>query len=203
MARRVPAMVTSAVIFVGLAGCSTGTAIRPTGTDIGLPAPTTTPYPSHMAPVSIKTACQDTQLRANVISGGSEANQPFVTIAVTNYGPSCGFDGYPRIIAATGHSLQGPSQPVPISVRDSSNYEHPDPGPHPLSLPRGASASFSVGTNTASGTTYIVTSMTIDLPGSPGQMEVPVHTGASAFVNKPIDIEVTALVKGSKGPPTG
>lgn len=128
-------------------------------------------------------------------------SQPWLIIEVTNDGPTCSVEGYPRIIAATGHSLQGPSQRLPISVRDGSDYEHPDPGPHPLSLPRGASASFAVGTDTSSGTVYSVTSMTVALPGSQGAREVPVRADASASAGKPVHIEVTALVKGSKGPP--
>jgi hypothetical protein len=122
---------------------------------------------------------------------------------VTNNGPKCSIEGYPRVVAVTGHSLQGPSQPLSISVRDGPDYERRDPGPRPINLLPGTSASFAVGTNTASGTTYIVTSMTIALPGSRGSETVPVRRGAaSAFAGKPVQIEVTALVKGSKGPPT-
>jgi hypothetical protein len=145
--------------------------------------------------------CSASQFVSRVTSGGSEANQPWLIIEVTNHGPWCSIEGYPRIIAATGHSLQGPNQPLSISVSDGPDYEHPDPGPHSLSLPRGASASFAVGTNTASATNYILTSMTVALPGSRGSRRVPVHTGASAFAGKPVRMEVTALVKGSKGPP--
>ena len=145
--------------------------------------------------------CSASQFASRVTSGGSEMNQPWLIIEVTNDGPKCSIEGYPRIVAATGHSLQGTSQRLSISVRDGPDYEHPDSGPHLLSLPRGASASFAAGTNTSSGTVYIVTSMTVALPGIPGARTVPVRTGASASVGKPVHIEVTALVKGSKGPP--
>jgi hypothetical protein len=45
--------------------------------------------------------------------------------------------------------------------------------------------------------------MTIALPGSHGQRTIPVHTGASALANEPIDVDVTALVTGSRGSPSG
>jgi len=145
--------------------------------------------------------CSASQLVSRVAAGGSEGSQPWLIIDVTDNGSRCSIDGYPRIVAAVGHTLQGPSHPLSISVSDGPDYEHLDPGPHPVGLSHGASASFAVGTNTASGTVCILTFMTVALQGSQHPRRVPVHTAASAFVNDPVDIEVTALVKGSNGPP--
>src|ERR1700722_19396808 len=64
-----------------------------------------------------RRTCAAAQLESRVASGGSEASQPFVIIEVIDNGPWCSIGGYPRILAATGHALQGPSQPLSISVR--------------------------------------------------------------------------------------
>jgi len=60
------------------------------------------------APLGLPGACPNTQLGVRVTSGGSEASQPFVIIAVTNKGALCFVDGYPRITAVSGHKVQGP-----------------------------------------------------------------------------------------------
>ena len=99
------------------------------------------------APVVIPTACRSTGLGARVTSGGSEASQPFVIVAVTNDGPSCSIKGYPRIIGAVGHTLQGRVGPLRIDVIDGPDYEHPDPGPHQLTLSRGSAVSFALGSD--------------------------------------------------------
>jgi hypothetical protein len=76
------------------------------------------------------SACISSHLTARTVSGGGEASQPFIVVAVTNHGQTCSIDGYPDIAAASGHSadLLGPSRPLPIRVADGSDYEHPDPG---------------------------------------------------------------------------
>jgi hypothetical protein len=127
-----------------------------------------------------------------------------VIIAVTNSGPPCSIDGYPRIVATAGHTLQERPASLSIDVSDGPDYEHPDPGPHRLTLLDGVAASFALGSNTAAGTDYILTAFTITMPGSSGpSLTVPVRTGGSAFTGKPVHVEVTAFVKGSRGPPIG
>ncbi len=215
-------VVAAVTVCIGLAGCTSTPTARPTAPYVAGSAPTTTLPPdvggeTHFSDPGFETppttkssvdlisgrTCSGSQLASRVTSGGGEASQPYLIIEVANNGLRCSIEGYPRIVEATGHTLQGRSQPLSISVSDGPDYEHPDPGPHPLSLQRGGSASFAVGTNTASGTTYIVTSMTISLPSGQGALVVPVHTGASALVGKAVHIEVTALVNGSQGPQTG
>jgi hypothetical protein len=181
------------VVGAGLAGCSNRAS---SGTGMGPLA-----HRSAIAPVSIQTACQYTHLRAHVTAGGGEASQPFVVIAVTNKGPNCVVEGYPLIAAALGHTLTGAVRVVPISVVDGSDYEHRDPGPHPLILKRGTSVSFDVGTNTASGTVYTISELEVTLPGGSSPLDVSVHTGGSAFAGLPIQLVVTAFVSGSAGPP--
>jgi hypothetical protein len=88
-------------------------------------------------------------------------------------------------------------------VVDGADYEHPDPGAHQITLATGSAASFALGTNTASGTVYMITALSIALPGDASPLKLSVRTGASAFMNKPVVINVTAFVKGAKGPPTG
>lgn len=188
-------VLTFALPLLMVAGCASTGSTSLTTTSVGYSSGSLSNVPN--------PTCSTSHLASRVTSGGSEMSQPWLIIEVTNNGPPCSIEGYPRIVDATGHSLQGPSQTLSISVSDGPDYEHPDPGPHPIKLLRGASASFAVGTDTASGTNCIVTSMTIALPGSQGRVKVPVRTGASVFVGKPVHIEVTALVEGSKGPPTG
>jgi hypothetical protein len=162
------------------------------------PAVTNAPRASTSAPGS---RCSASQLTAHVVSGGSEASQPWLIIDVTDHGPRCSLDGYPRIVAATAHPWRGPSQALSIRGRDGSDYEHPDPGPRALELPAGGSASFAAGTGTASGKTYLMTSLTFALPGGSGLLKVPVRTWTSSRAGKPAYFEVTAFVNGSRGPP--
>jgi hypothetical protein len=89
-----------------------------------------------------------------------------------------------------------------IAVTDGSDYEHPKPGLHPVTLTTGGSASFALGTNTANpGTLSDITALSITLPGSDALLalsNVEIEcTGA------PIPISVTAFVEGPAGPPTG
>lgn len=162
------------------------------------------------APVAIRSTCPNTQLGARVTSGGSEASQPFVIIAVTNKGARCFVDGYPRITAVSGHKVQSPTRPLPIWVIDGADYEHHDPGAHLITLNRGSAASFALGTTTASGTLYAITALSVTLPGDSTPLRVSVHTAASAWSGSPIPpvgdrirMWVTAFVSGAIGPPTG
>jgi hypothetical protein len=129
-------------------------------------------------------------------------SQPFVIIAVTNYGPRCSIDGYPGIVGATGRSQQGQAASLSIEVVDGPDYEHPDPGPHRLVLSPGATASFALGTGTAyDGPLYEILSLSIILPGSSSSaLHVPVETNADSMIGTPIRLEVTAFVRGSHGP---
>ena len=148
--------------------------------------------------------CQGANLHAQVTSGGGEASQPFSIIAVSNSGPTCLINGYPRIVSASGHEAtptQGKTQSMRIAVTDGPDYEHPDPGPHPVTLTTGGSASFALGTNTASGAISVITTLSITLPGSTVPLAVSnVNIGCSGT---PIQIGVTAFVEGAAGPPTG
>jgi len=94
-------------------------------------------------------------------------------------------------------------QALPMSVADGPDYEHPDPGPHQLTLRRGTAVSFALGTNTASGTVYMNTGLSVTLPGRSSPIKVSVRTAASAFARSPIHLMATAFVAGSTGPPTG
>jgi hypothetical protein len=159
-----------------------------------------TTLPSHIAPGGVPT-CQNTQLGARDTSGGGEASQGWVTIAVTNNGPTCGINGYPRIVAALGHTLSGAVRTLPISVVDGSDYEHHDPGPHSLIVEQGSAVSFDLGSNTASGTVYIISNVQVTVPGASSPLNVSVHTAGSRFAGSPIQLLVTAFVAGSTGPP--
>ncbi|MGD0393892.1 MAG: DUF4232 domain-containing protein [Acidimicrobiales bacterium] len=204
MVGRLAALVAAGVVSAGLAGCSNGTAIKPDGPDSGIPTIPTTTHPPDSSPVRNQATCQNAQLRARVTSGGSEASQPFVIIALTNNGPSCSINGYPRIVSALGSVLSGGwVLPLPIAVADGPDYEHPDPGPRPTVLRRGSAVSFALGTNTASGTVYTITALSVILPGDSSPLKVPVHTLASAFAGSPVKLAVTAFGPGSTGPPTG
>jgi hypothetical protein len=133
-------------------------------------------------------------------------NQPAVIIAMINHGPRCSIDGYPGIVAATGRAQQGPVAALPITVTDGPDYEHPDPGPHRLILSRGAAASFALGTGTAyaGGPVYAILSLSITLPGSSSlALKVPVQTQVNALPGTPFRLNVTAFVKGSRGPRFG
>jgi hypothetical protein len=161
-------------------------------------------YPSETTPVSVRKACQSTQLEARSTSGGGEASQPYVIIAITNNGRSCSISGHPRIVAAVGHVISGgPMRALPITVVDGPDYEHPDPGPYPLIVKQGSAVSFALGTQTASGTAYTISELEVALPGDPAPLNVAVTTAASAFAATPIRLAVTALVPGSAGPPAG
>jgi hypothetical protein len=129
-------------------------------------------------------------------------SQPFVIIAVTNYGRQCSIDGYPRIVGATGRSQQGQAASLSIEVVYGPDYEHPDPGPHRLILSRGATASFALGTAMAyDGPLYGILSLSVTLPGrSSSALHVPVETDADSMIGTPIRLEVTAFVNGSHGP---
>jgi hypothetical protein len=154
------------------------------------------------------TSCHVSHFEARQPSSGSEASQPFVIIALVNNGPRCSIDGYPKVVSATGQMQQAPPTPLPIKVIDGPNYEHPDPGPHRLTLARGATASFALGTGTAYGGgahLYTILSLRIALPGKPSSsaIRVPVQTIVSAPSGAPFRLEVTAFVIGSRGPPAG
>lgn len=155
------------------------------------------------APMAIPTACRNAELGARVTAGGGEASQPFVIVAVTNDGPSCSIKGYPRIVAASGHTLQGQVGPLRIEVVDGADYEHPDPGPHHLTLSRGSAVSFALGSDADSGTIYLIKTLSFTLPGYSSPLKVSVRTAGSAFTGSPIRLLVTAFVQGSAGPPTG
>jgi hypothetical protein len=159
-----------------------------------------TTLPSHIEPVSAPT-CQDTHLGPRASSGGSESSQGWVTIALTNNGPSCRIDGYPLIVAALGHTLSGAVRTLPISVVDGSDYEHHDPGPHPLIIKQGSAVSFDLGSNTASGTVYIISNVQVTVPGASSPLTVSLHAAGSRFPGSPIQLLVTAFVAGSAGPP--
>ena len=149
------------------------------------------------------TACRSNELGARVTSRGSEASQPFVIVAVTNDGPSCSIEGYPRIVVIAGHTLQGPLGPLRIDVVDGADYEHPDPGRHQLTLRRGSAVPFALGSDTASGTVYLINTLSFTLPGYSSPLKVSEHTAGSVFGGSPIRLLVTAFVQGSAGPPTG
>ena len=124
-------------------------------------------------------------------------------IAVTNDGSSCSIKGYPRIVGAIGGTLQGQVIPLRIAVADGADYEHPDPGPHQLTLSRGSAVSFALGSDTASGTVNLIQDLTFTLPGYSWPLKAYVRTAGSAFSGSPIRLMVTAFVQGSAGPPTG
>jgi hypothetical protein len=90
-----------------------------------------------------------------------------------------------------------------IEVTDGSDYEHLDQGPHVLILGHGQTASFALGTNTASGDYVTVTQLAVELPRSGKHpLELETKLPASASTGKPIHFEVTAFLRGSTGPPT-
>jgi hypothetical protein len=199
--RRLAALAVAVMVCGGLAGCSNGTAVRTTGPVSGLIRSSTHRF--HIAQVSIQTTCQSTQLRAHATSGGGEASQPFVAIAVTNRGPSCAIGGYPLIVGAWGHTLSGAERELPISVVDGSEYERHDPAPHRLILKQGSAVSFDLGTNTATGSVYVISELKVMLPGESSPLLVSVHTGGSALIGSPIRLLVTAFVTGSAGSSAG
>ena len=155
------------------------------------------------APSSSYAACQSDELAARITSAGSVASQPWSTIAFTNDRNPCSIEGYPRIVAASGHTYQGSIESLPITVIEGPLYERTDPGPHLVDVAEGSPFSFALGTNTASGTIYVVTAISVVLPGSSSPLRVPVDTSGSASTGSPIQLRVTALVRGANGPPGG
>lgn len=153
-------------------------------------------------PQAGSSSCQPTRLHARVTSGGAEASQPFVIIAVTNGGPPCQIDGYPWIVSALGHETtptKGKNKALFVNLTDGSDYERIDPGPHSITLRTRAAASFALGTNTASGAVYVITSLSIALPGSIAP--VAVADVDIACSGPTVPISVTAFVQGAEGPP--
>ncbi len=153
------------------------------------------------APASSYAICQSDDLGVRITSTGSVASQPWTTIAFTNNGNPCSIEGYPRIVAASGHTYQGPIESLPITVIEGPLYERTDPGPHLIDVVEGSLFSFALGTNTASGTIYVITAISVMLPGNSSPLRVPVDTSGSASTGSPIQLRVTALVRGANGPP--
>jgi hypothetical protein len=155
------------------------------------------------APASGDAVCQSDELGARITSTGSVASQPWSTIAFTNNGNPCSIEGYPRIVAASGHTYQGSIESLPVTAIEGPLYERTDPGPHLISVAEGSHFSFALGTNTASGTIYVITAISVMLPGNSSSLRVPVDTTGSASRGSPIQLRVTALVRGTNGPPGG
>jgi hypothetical protein len=161
------------------------------------------PRPSVGAP-----PCQTGRFEAHQTLGGAVASQPFVIIAFMNEGGACSLNGYPNLVSATGRAGQaGQTTTLPIAVVDGGDYERSDPGPHRLILSGRASASFALGTGTAycgGSPLYMILSLGMRLPRDASHpLTVPVQTDASACAGTPIRLEVTAFVRGSRGPSTG
>jgi hypothetical protein len=174
------------------------------GQDVHVDEVTLTLTLTHQPDTELASACQTANLTGRETSSGSTASQPYVIIAVTNHGPSCTIDGYPRIISASGHSYpHGPIEQLPLAIVNGADYEHPDPGARPVTLAPGGAASFAFGTNTASGPLFTISALNMTTPGSSSPLQVAVNDTASARTNTPIGGEVTAFVEGSSGPPTG
>ena len=89
------------------------------------------------APSSSYAACQSGELAARITSAGSVASQPWSTIAFTNDRNPCSIEGYPRIVAASGHTYQGSIESLPITVIEGPLYERTDPGPHLVDVAEG------------------------------------------------------------------
>jgi len=155
------------------------------------------------APASSYAVCQSDDLGARITSAGSVASQPWTTIAFTNNGNPCSIEGYPRIVAASGHTYQGSIESLPITVIEGSLYERTDPRPQLIGVARRSLFSFALGTNTASGTIYVITVISVMLPGNSSPLKVRVDTSGSASPGSPIQLRVTALVRGANGPPGG
>ena len=78
------------------------------------------------------------ELAARITSAGSVASQPWSTIAFTNDRNPCSIEGYPRIVAASGHTYQGSIESLPITVIEGPLYERTDPGPHLVDVAEGS-----------------------------------------------------------------
>ena len=154
-------------------------------------------------PASSSAACQSDELGTRVTTPESVASQPWLTIAFTNNGGPCSIEGYPRIVAASGHTYQGSIESLPIKVIEGPLYERTDPGSHLIGVAEGSHFSFALGTGTASGTIYVITAISVMLPGNPSPLRVPVDTSGSASTGSPIELRVTALGRGANGPPSG
>lgn len=138
--------------------------------------------------------CRSTQLRARVAEFGSEASQPFVTIALRNHSATaCALHGYPRL-SAVGHRLGGSVKRLRIQIRRGPVYERRDPGHHHVALTPGTTASFSIGTATAYDPPLVtLTRLLVRLPGETASLPVRVQMYATAPRSRPIPVGVTAV----------
>jgi hypothetical protein len=154
----------------------------------------TTPASAASAP------CNASQLVAHQTYTLSTASQPLTIVAFYNVSTTaCYVSGYVTIDAATAGAGQ-----VPIAVSQGGNYERSDPGPSRVDVPPGGAASFAIGTVTAEGGGLhitMLTSLTLTVAGSGGQLQVTTSIGVSrASANEPYGLSETALVTGPSGP---
>jgi len=138
--------------------------------------------------------CRSAQIGARVARSGSEASQPFVTIALRNRSATaCALRGYPGV-SAFGHRPGAPVTKLAIHVRRGPIYERRDPGPHQVPLMQGATSSFNIGTATAYGPPLItLTRLLIRPPGETATIPVHVQMYATRSRGRPIPLGVTAV----------
>jgi Domain of unknown function (DUF4232) len=193
-------------------GGSARSAAHPVGLGTALPDPSTDPSHHPDAPpatrrperaqpsaTSASPTCLVGHLRAVIIGGGSNASQPFETIALRNVGANaCSLNGYPTL-TAYGHRRGGTDHRLPIRLRDGAIYAHPDPGPHAVTLAPGQRASFSVGTGAAyqgGAHPILITRVAITPPGCTATITLSLRMLATRPVGESIPVGVTALRRG-------
>lgn len=184
-------------MVLGLAGCGS---TSPNATPAAGDSHTSSPHPPAATQVShAGHSCQVRQLRARVATSGSEASQPFATIALTNRGSrSCTLRGYPGL-AAFGHA-ESETADKRLAIRTTHIiYERVDRGPRLVVVRPAEAASFSVGTATAyDGGVHLVTitALHIIVPGTAAPITLQMDMLASGPEGRPIPVGVTAFQAG-------
>ena len=149
--------------------------------------------------------CGIASLAAHVVTSGAMMSQPFLVVWLTNRGTTrCHLRGYPAM-AAAGHRAFTDDQtsPLPLTVHPGSIYERSDRGPQRIELSPRHRAFFALGTATAyQGGSHLfkITEFAITPPSSHVSMPLRVSVLASAPVNEPIPVGVTALQRGLPRP---
>jgi hypothetical protein len=161
--------------------------------------------PSFVAPKLGRSSCRRSALQVTMRLAGGAASQTESIIVLTNHGrEACTVEGYPRI-AAFGRIGNGRPQRLDLKVQDGGTYFAADPGPHPVTLTAGGSASSTMETFLAlayrgPADDAVATQFTVTPPGSGSPLvTVPYRLELTRSPGQPFPVVVTALMSSSNG----